>query len=127
MLTKNLTLFFLLLTFFGQAQDSYHQTLDSRLQTDYNLPSASWVLGNTEQGIYNNVTSYGCSEQTLSISNQDFSLASQVGIPQGGNNPWDSGWNIRNGNRVNQGDKVLVVFYLRSLSGSAEVNAFAER
>ncbi len=127
MLTRNLILSFLLCPFLIHAQDAYHQGLDSRLQSDYSLPAASWVIGNTEQGIYNDVISYGCSEQTVTISEQDFSLASQVGVAQAGNNPWDSGWNIRNNSRVNQGDKVLVLFYLRSLSGSAKVNVFAER
>lgn len=108
-------------------QDAYHQALNTTLMTDYNLPQATWIMSDTETGNYSQTISYGGSENQVSISDQDFTIASQIVINQAGNNPWDSGWKGTNVSFIQNGDKLLLVLWLRSIGGNGKANIFVER
>ncbi len=109
------------------AQDAYHQSLNSWLMNNYGLPTAEWIIDNTEVNIYNSAINYGCTESVEDVTDQDFSKVSQVVVGQAGNNPWDAGWKADNSIAVQDGDNVLLVLWLRSIGGSGKTNIFIER
>ncbi len=117
-----LSLFSLLLP----AQDNYHNNLQTSLSNEYNLPSGNWVFNNTEASNYGQIASWGGSQSVQSVSGQAFTQLSQVAIGGQGNNPWDSGWKINNRTSIQQGDFVLLVFWIRSMSESGAAKLFIE-
>ena len=123
-------LYFLLFISFANlsiAQDDYHTNLANTLSTQYNLPTGEWLIQNTEIGILNEITNYGGSETNIDVSGQDFTKASQMVISNAGNNAWDAGWKLDNNISVQNNEKVLFVFWIRSEGGPGKVNLFAER
>lgn len=127
--TMRILSFFLLLTFVlntSSAQDQYHTDLQNLLQTEYNLPVGEWVLYDSESQNLSNGINYGGSFSQQTVSDQLFSTLGRQVITNAGGNPWDSGWNIRNSTSVQTGDKLLAVFYIRSIGGPGKVNFFVE-
>lgn len=128
---KNLLFFLFAFVFFGttslMAQDAFHTTLLNTLQSQYGLSGSSWVIGNTEIGIYNRASTYGASASRSTIQNQDFSQEMRLVVPRQGNNPWDAGFTISNNQTIEQGDKILFTFSMRSEGGAGQVNVLAER
>jgi len=74
----------------------------------------------------NSAGGYGGSFSTITSMDTDFSSITRGVISRKGNNQWDSGWNLRNQQRINQNDKVLIIFSIRSVGGTGQVNIFAE-
>lgn len=108
------------------AQDAYHSQLLTSFQDDFNLPTGEWVFFDNEEAILSSAGGYGGSFSTLNSMGTDFSKITRGVISREGNNQWDSGWNLRNQNRINEDDKVLIVFSIRSIGGEGQVNIFAE-
>lgn len=119
----------ILLCCFGwqlQAQDTYHTNLQSSLSSSYNLPSGSWVFGDNEEAVYSGISNWGGSRLNEQVDGQPFSQYSQMTISGQGNNPWDSGWKINNSINIQQGDKVLLVFWVRAIGGNGTAKLFIE-
>lgn len=108
------------------AQDDYHNNLQTSLSSEYNLPSGNWVFNNTETMNYSQIASWGGSQSVQAINGQTFTKLSQVSIAGQGNNPWDSGWKINNSSSIVQGDRVLLVFWIKSTSESGTAKLFIE-
>ena len=108
------------------AQDTYHSQLQTSFQDDFNLPTGQWVFFDNEAAILNSAGGYGGSFSTITSMNTDFSSITRGVISRKGNNQWDSGWNLRNQQRINRDDKVLIIFSIRSVGGTGQVNIFAE-
>ena len=120
------TFLLLLISFSSFAQDSYHQNLQSQLQSDYDLPVGSWIFSSNEVDIYNESTNYGSSNSITDISGEDFSKVYRFIISQAGANPWDAGFFNSANQSIQTGDKILLVFNIRSVGGPGQVNFFAE-
>lgn len=116
------SLFFSLLL----AQDTYHNQLQASLSNDYSLPAGTWVFNHTEVDNYSQIASWGGGQSVINSEGQAFSRLSQVSISGQGNNPWDSGWKINNSTSIQQGDRVLLVFWIRSTSESGSAKLFIE-
>ncbi|MEM1327066.1 MAG: endo-1,4-beta-xylanase [Bacteroidota bacterium] len=126
---KNLFIYSITLIFLGQlhAQDAYHTSLQTMLQTEYSLPEGEWVFSNTESIIYQIATGYGGNYSVQAAADdQSFDRTVKATISRAGSNPWDAGWVISNSNAMRTGDRMLAVFYLRSVGGSGEVNFLVE-
>jgi len=108
------------------AQDAYHSQLQTSFQDDFNLPTGQWLFFDNENAILNSASGYGGSFSTLTSTDTDFSRITRGIIAREGNNQWDSGWNLRNQQRINKDDKVLIVFSIRSVGGKGQINIFAE-
>ncbi len=121
-----LGLFFLAAFFLSNAQDDYHTNLDDLLQNDYDLPAAEWVLFDNEIAILNDAAQWGSTNSIQAVNDQIFSRKVHCVVNNQGNNPWDAGWFVGNNTQIQQNDKVLMVFYLRSVNGTGEVSVFAE-
>jgi GH35 family endo-1,4-beta-xylanase len=126
MMKKLLSLVLIFTGIVAQAQDGYHTYLNQLFQNDYNLPQGEWVFFDSETDIYDATIAYGGSFSLQSASNQEFDNKIRGIISNAGNNPWDSGWKISNQETMQAGDKMLAVFYLRSVNGTGEVNFFIE-
>jgi len=120
------TLFFSLLFSLLLAQDAYHNQLQTSLSNDYGLPAGTWVFNDTEAANYGQIASWGGSQSVINSDGQAFSRLSQVSISGQGNNPWDSGWKINNSTNIQQGDRVLLVFWIRSTSESGAAKLLIE-
>ena len=124
---KTFTYLIVLFAFTLNAQDAYHTNLANTLSSQYNLPTGEWLIQNTEDGILNQIQNYGGSESIIDVSGQDFTKASQMIVNNAGNNPWDAGWKLNNNLALQNNEKVLFVFWIRSEGASGKVNFFAER
>lgn len=114
-------IFCLSLVFFGSnlfAQDVYHTGLLSNLMSSYNLPAGNFILANTEEDFLAAAYSWGSSRIDLTVPGNDFSRTSVITVSTAGNNPWDSGFFVRNSQAVNAGDVVLYIFNARTTSGA---------
>jgi len=119
-----LTLLFINFTTF--AQDVYHSQLEASFLTTYQIPLGEWVFFDNEAAIINAAGSYGGSYSVQESADTDFSKYVIATIANAGNNAWDAGWNMRNQKKINAGDKVLIIFSIRSVGGIGKVNIFAE-
>lgn len=120
------TFLFSLMAHFSFAQDSYHNNLLATLSNDYNLPLGSWVFSDSETVNYSQIVNWGGSQLVQNVNEQSFTQLSQVTIGGQGSNPWDSGWKINNSASIQQGDRVLLVFWIRSTSESGSAKLFIE-
>ncbi len=124
---KNLFLFIILLTAHtAHAQDSYHNNLQTSLQTTYSLPAGTWALPNTEQATIAAAWSYGLTATEATVSGLDFSKMITFEIPQAGANQWNAGFGISNTAQINAGDACLLVIYLRAPVGQGKASIFVE-
>ncbi|MCI4671088.1 MAG: endo-1,4-beta-xylanase [Bacteroidia bacterium] len=108
------------------AQDAYHSNLKSNLQSQYSVTGGDWLFYNNETEILDNTIRYGGAHSINNASNQDFASKSRMIISSAKTNPWDAGWNIRNKIAIQQGDVVLLTFYIRAVGSKGKVNFFAE-
>ncbi|MFK7981559.1 MAG: endo-1,4-beta-xylanase [Saprospiraceae bacterium] len=117
---------FLFINFTATAQDAYHSQLEASFLTTYQIPIGEWVFFDNEAAIINAAGSYGGNYIIQESTDTDFSQYVKATISNAGNNAWDAGWNMRNQQKINAGDKVLIVFSIRSVGGTGKVNIFAE-
>ena len=122
---KHIYLFLTLFTVSLTAQDAYHNDLQALLEVQYGLPAADWMFGNTEAANLGAAIKYGGNFSTVAVSDQSFTQAQRASVSAGAN-PWDAGWKLVNQSAVQTGDKILVVFFLRSEGSDGEVNFFVE-
>ncbi len=121
-----LSFLFVLLSFSITAQDQYHTDLQALLMEDYNLPTATYLMQDEEVQNYSEATSYGSSASIVDIDNELFSKVFTFNVGSAGDNPWNSGFFVKNTQSVQTGDKVLLVFSIKTQSGIGKVNFFAE-
>ncbi len=121
--------FLLALLFIGfttLAQDAYHSQLEASFLTTYQIPVGEWVFFDNEAAIMETAGGYGGSYTVQESVDTDFSRLTKAVIARAGANQWDAGWSLKNQQRINRDDKVLLVFSIRSIGGNGKVNIFAE-
>lgn len=121
-------LFIFLLNCFGvlNAQDAYHTDLQAFLASEYQLPAASYVIANTENSYLNATYNWGSQRTVTNISGQPFTRQARLNVTTQGANIWDAGFFATNTATVNEGDKLLWTFYVRSEGGNGNINIVAE-
>lgn len=121
------TLVICFLHFALSAQDAYHNNLQSELQTNYSLPTGSWVFNNTEAANLIADYSYGDITRTnLTANGQDFSQKINIVVDAVGDNPWNAGYGIRNIESISANDACLFVIWLRAVDEPGKVSLFVE-
>ncbi len=116
-----------LLPVFSYAQDNYHTSLQTSLQSNFGLPAGDWVFNNTETANFNSAYSYGdISTSILSAVMQPFAQKLNVVVHSTGTNAWDAGYGMSNVNSIGAGDACLLIIWLRSPSGDGQINIFVE-
>lgn len=125
---KNIiSIFLIAFTIHLHAQDNYHSELIKFLSDEYNLEDHSFVFFNTEDQIIQGKYTYGNIQTTeLTDGELGFNNYTSIDIPMAGTNPWDAGYGIRNINKVNMGDAIIVHFWARRNSPRGSINAFSE-
>jgi endo-1,4-beta-xylanase len=120
---------FSLFTNISAQNDAYHNALLASLQSNHGLTGGTWVLTPNENINANNAASYGCATTQNTITGQDFSKAINLNITAPGSNVWDAGYFNPNVNAIQQGDRVLFVVWLRTISAAqtdGQVSIFVE-
>ncbi len=112
--------------FLSKAQDAYHSSLLSFLQTDYNLPAGSWLFYDTEAAINSNKVTFGNTTTTETVTDEPFSIKSKINLSQAPANVFSSQWYIQNKQAVQQGDVIWATFYIRSVGQKGKVSFFIE-
>ena len=107
-------------------QDSYHSALQNTFQTTYNLPVGTWIFDDNESAILTNAGGYNGIYAIQESVDTDFSQLVKATISTAGANAWDAGWSVRNKEQLDKGDKVLIVFSIRSIGSTGKVSIFAE-
>ncbi len=118
--------FFLLFSLLLTAQDAYHSTLQMQLAAEYNLPAAEFAIADNEADINNSSYTWFANRAVEESSDTDFSQKIVLTSTRVGANPWDEGWGVKNKARIAAGDRVLIVFQVRSVGGTGDVNVMAE-
>ncbi|WNJ19691.1 endo-1,4-beta-xylanase [Pontibacter sp. G13] len=108
------------------AQDAFHTNLQADLQSQYGVPSGSWLLNDTESANISQATKYGGTYTTQPISGQDFSLAQRAAITSQQPQSYSAGWFLKNQLSVNNGDVLLAVFSLKAIGAPGKVSFFIE-
>ena len=108
-------------------EDAYHANLRAQLQAEYGITGGEWVIAENENGtISGRITSGNYPVTTSQLVGEAFSTALQLNINQRGNNPWDYFISFPTAQPLTQGDKVLLVLWVRGIQadrGSGLVNA----
>lgn len=122
---KSNYLFFLVLLLplqLVQAQnDTYHDNLLSQLQNDYGLTGGNWVLEPNEITNADNANHYGHSTTRYTTTGQDFSEVINMDVSGAGANPWNSGYSNPNINTIQQGDRILAIVWLRTVTAPSDL------
>jgi GH35 family endo-1,4-beta-xylanase len=109
------------------AQDAYHISLKSDLQTNFNLEGGSFVFLDSEEEIIENLQEYGSAlVSDVIVDNMDFTVAKNINITSVENNPWDAGMGMRTTTSISNDDLILVTFWARELSSSSQLFMFVE-
>lgn len=120
------TIIYFFIHFTLSAQDTYHSSLQNYLQTNFDLPSGTWVFNDSEAGNFSIDYNYGnMNVSTLSATMQTFEQKLSFEILADGVNPWDAGYGIPNQGAIDGGDACLLVLWLRA-PGGGKVNIFVE-
>ncbi len=118
---------FFLLPFICFSQDAYHQSVKSNLQLTYGLEGGVFIFPDTEEEVFNSMYEYGnVNISNEASSNLDFSINKRIIVNLAGNNAWDAGIGITNDLSIKENDLILVTFWAKQNSETAQLYAFAE-
>ncbi len=112
---KNILILTLLLfSFYTNAQDAYHLSIEQMLANEYNLLNGEWVFSNSEIQNIDNTFEYGAVDVIpLTTNNQNFTQVSNILNEIEGGSGFDSGWGMSSQNPIQQNDICLLVLNLR--------------
>jgi endo-1,4-beta-xylanase len=105
------------------AQDTYHNNLQTELQTNYDLPEGDWVLNETEAA--NLAMDFNYGNVTLTdapVFGQDFSQEVGLDVTMVPGPQWSSGYGLNSVTPVNAGDRCLLVVWMHSLGAPGKVS-----
>lgn len=98
------------------AQDAYHTALLNQLQADYNVSGGTWVFGDNEVTKMSEVTSFGLTMTSSTVSGQDFTQTKILNITAPGGFPYNNVAALRSNNTVTVGDRLVFVVWARGIS-----------
>ena len=121
------TFFFLFFCSWTFGQDVYHTELLEFLNENYQLENSTYLLQDTENSNYGSSFDYGPVQISSSAeTNQSFSLVINCITNVPSTNAWESGMGNTSRSDVAAGDIVLVTFWAKRNSASANIFMFAE-
>ena len=110
--------------------DYYHNKLLHQLRSEFGLTGGKWVLTPNEVSYINQAVCYGHTISQSTTTGQDFTQVVQMDVDGEGDAPWDAGYFIPDVASVKQGDRVLLVLWMRtserSKSADGKVSIFVE-
>jgi|GEM_PF-556063 len=119
---KATSLCLLLLTFITTTlfavEDPYHTALRNQLQADYGITGGSWVFADNETAKTNQYTSYGATVTDLTVTGQQFTQVKNINVTTQQQSPFSSAMGILNNNPTTVGDRGLLVFWGKGISGA---------
>ncbi len=129
MMRSTVTIFLFFVFFqFTYGQDAYHTNLQNFLQTNYGLPAGNWGFNNTENANLQSDFSYGSlTASDLDANGQDFSRKVSMNITQVDGPQWNSGYGLSNLNTVMDGDRCLLVIWLRSDANGGKASVLLQQ
>ena len=121
------TFFLLFLFTCSFSQDVYHTELLEYLSENFQIENATFIVNDTEAANYGASFNYGQLQvQSSQVTTQGFSLVVNCETSIEATNAWDSGMGLTSNVAVSIGDVVLVTFWAKRNSASANVFMFAE-
>ena len=103
-----------------QEEDAYYAGLREQLQNQYDVQGGAWLLGGQEANVLGARSGYGAEFTPVTVDNQPFTQAIRVEVTDFGPNDYSQGLFFTVANPVPQGNTVLLVFYVRSLSETSQ-------
>ncbi len=100
--------------------DTYHTKLQQQLRDEYGLTGGQWVLTPNEVALISNVVTYGAGVSQTTTEDTDFNHLIRMNVGDAGSNPWDAGLYVPNVQGIQEGDRVLMVVWLRTSPASVE-------
>ena len=109
------------------AQDDYHSDLIAYLFENYGIENPEFIISDNEVANINSMGLYGSSSiQVSDASGLNFTKVTTINVPTAGGNQWDSGYKVENNRAIAKDDIVLISFWAKRNSESAELFLFAE-
>ena len=109
-----------------KAQDAYHSNLANQIQTEFGVSGGSWVFGDNEANKMAQVTSYGLTMNTTSITGQDFSIVKNALVTNPGPNPYSNAVLLSNTNPITTGERLVLVFWGKGISSENDGYGFGK-
>ena len=110
--------------------DYYHNKLLHQLRSEFGLTGGKWVLMPNEVSYINKAVCYGHTISQSTTTGQDFTQVVQMEVDGEGDAPWDAGYFIPDVASIKQGDRVLLVLWMRtgerSKNSDGKVSIFVE-
>ena len=110
-------------------QNAYYTTLQSQLNSKYNLSGGAWLLPADESQVLNNLSAYGGTlSGSTTLAGQAFTRLRQMTVNTPGAEPWSSAVTCTNTQAISKGSICLMVVWVRSATAEkAKVNLLLER
>ena len=109
------TCFILLFLNLLAQEDSYHTSLRSMLQSKYGLTGGNWVFATNETTNASKITGGGGTKTIVNIEEQIFTRAVQFAVTTVPTDVWNAGINLTTTQPVSKGDRLLLVFWARTI------------
>ncbi len=117
---------YLFLSFNLFAIDGYHTAIQNQLQTEYNITGGSWVFADNEATKTSQYTSYGLALTDINVTGEPFTQGKNVNVTNPGSAPYSNAVAILNNtSTINAGDRAVLVFWGRGISGANGGNGLA--
>ena len=98
-------------------EDAYYAGLRQQLQGEYGVSGGEWLVGGNETTVLGSRNGYGAEFSEVAVEGQPFSQALRVKVTDFGPNTYNQGLFFLAPSSVAEGDVVLLVCYVRNVSG----------
>ncbi len=99
-------------------EDAYHLELRNFLEEEYDITGGSWILGDNEDATLASAWSPVEVQKTIiNISDQAFTKAINLKTEDTPENYWEYSTHFGGTNQIAQGDKILLVFWIKGIEG----------
>lgn len=130
MKTYCFSLLFFCISYTLFADDAYHTSIRNQLQTEYSLSGGSWVFADNELDKTNQYNGYNVIMNNSNVTGLPFTQAKNINVTVPGQFIYSNSVIITSNTPVNMGDRVLLVFWGKAISGangSGTLNITVER
>lgn len=107
----------------AQQFSTYTQWVDNWLVREQNLPVGEWLVEKDEEASLSHYSGNKLDSQIVEVANMPFKKALRIKTTSAQNRPWDSGTKTITTATLNEGDAVLLTFWIRALASQGDQGA----
>ncbi len=108
------------------AQDQYHNNIQSTLAQEYNATGGAWLFSDNEIDNNNTDLQWGADISQAPINGQIFSSSILAEVEMAGQFPWDAGIFNKSQVAIGAGDLIFCTFFARTTNGPGKTSVIIE-